>query len=1170
MDPVTAVGFAAAIVNFIDFSWSLVQGTHEVYKSGSGATAENAQVSTILEDLQEVTEGLHSDLKVGGKHAKQLSKLAKNCLDLSRDLAKILEKLRVKERKSTWQAVKVTWASMRKEKEVASIEKRLGDYRSEIILRLNMMLFSQQSSVKAQLDKMHAECMHLANESAKHMTEVHKDLSQNIKQLRDMTSRSGESERRAGIEDKQILTEVRVSLSKLVLLTKNITRENSVLKRLYFQSMYQREDSVEDPDGGSFGWILGSRAEQDCNEEGSQIFDSASSFRSVSTRSSSNLIEAENEAVSTVQAAGTADEPRGVHIQSSVVGRSNPLLGSESAEGGGLSNEYEASNNNEDFEAGSGELIEDAISVVTDASDVEASDLGASIASDADHAGVSYYDSEEVERRRETSELFLSFLRNDHGVFFITGKAGSGKSTLLKYLANHRRVKTELESWSVPKKLVFISTFFWNSGDSLQMSLEGLYRAILFETVKQCPELLQILFPGVDDCFRHGNSPFSSIDENAPFRISDLKTAFRNLTMAECFQNYRFCFFIDGLDEYNGDSVDRLALAKSLKEMAECKDIKMVCTGRPYTEFLDTFNRGGGTIYLHELTRDDIRRFARANLMPVLQDPELDENRDQYWSLLSNIVDMSDGVFLWARLVVRSLVSGIAHSDSPRDLHERLKNTPKDLNGLFRRMLDGVDPAVRKRSDKMLLIAIHSPFERPLNALAYSWLGNLDDPDFPFNRPFEGYSDDEIAKRIQIVRHQVDALTKGLLELRTTPHHPGILYFRHHVEFFHRSVRDYLKDVWGGDEFKVLHTEFDKLDTFCRLRLAEARFARNWTYYDQKFGFYWVLGDIFFETFRWLQNSKYPLPPRHFKEWHNVMQGFQQLINSHVPCDEMASCFKLWEGTGFVKSIGTTHSFLPTKKATVYFHSVLNWDTPNLDGLLKQQTDLRRNDTDELKVLLAASDSPHPELVEFLLNTGSSPRQRVSIQYESQLDGKYVPEFRQVPIWMVFLRKMATDYLNQDNEFYFKAEFRSRRLHAYSLTLEEYLKFGADRNIYFLGYLATARMLERKGPLSPNYNDYQPTAEELFYVELCQFVQLFQLKNLDSIQKLLIGSVAHQAWNQTANLLGRFTPWLSSSNPVKTKYRPANLNELREKRWRVYGVVSETCELLGPFSYRVY
>jgi energy-coupling factor transporter ATP-binding protein EcfA2 len=1015
--------------------------------------------------------------------------------------------------------------------------------------------------------------MYLSNENAKHMTEVHKDLSQNIKQLRDMTNPSGESEQRAGIEDKQILTEIRASLSKLVLLAKNITRENSILKMLYFKSMHQRGDSVEDPDSGSFGWILESKVEENCNEEDSQVVDPAKSFRSVSTRSSSNLIEAEDETVSTVQAIGIADESRGVHIQGTIVRRNNPLPVRKSAEGDRLSNGSEAPNNNENFETGSEGLSLDGISVVSDASDVEASDLNAGGASNPHHAGFSRFDAEEVERRRETSDLFLSFLRNDHGVFFITGKAGSGKSTLLKYLANHQRVKMELESWSVPKKLVFISTFFWNSGDSLQMSLEGFYRAILSETVKQCPELLQVLFPAVDDCSRKGNSPFSSLDGNTPLRISDLKAAFQNTTKPECFQNYRFCFFIDGLDEYKGDSIDYFAFAKSLKEMAECKDVKMVCTGRPYTEFLETFNSRRGTIYLHELTRDDIRRFARANLMPVLQDSAFDENREEYLLLLNNIVDMSDGVFLWARLVVRSLVSGITHSDSPRDLHERLENTPKDLNGLFRKMLDGVDHEVRKRSDKMLLVAIHNPFNGPLNALVYSWLSDLDDPDFPFNRPFEGYSDEEIAKRIQIVRRQVDALTKGLLELRTKQDrankYPDIPYFRYRVEFFHRSARDYLKDNWGGDEFKVRRTEIDKLDTFCRLRLAEARFARNWAYYNQNSGFCFVLLDSFFSTFDWLEKSKYPLPPKYCEEWRKVVEGFQQLISSHVPHDEVASCVKLWEVAELITSVDTWRVLEPTKKATSYFHWILSWDIANIDGLLKQQTDLRNADADELNVLLAASRNPYPELVEFLLSTSSSPHQRVSVTYRlnSNLNGEEVMESKKVSVWIVFLRKMAGEYLNLDESVAdLDLETRMRRLHALSLTLKQYLKFGADRNIYFVGYFESAEG-QRNETLG---SGYQPPAEELFSVELLQFVQLYQPENLDSIQNLLIVRVAHQAWSQTTHLLGRFTPWLSSSRPVKIKYRPAKLDELREKRWRVYGVISEACELLGAFRYRIY
>lgn len=140
MDPVSVIGFAASIITFIDFSSSLMRGFYEIYNSASGVTTENAHLSTILTDLREVTDGLHSDPSISSKYGTQLSKLARNCIELSRDLMKILENLRVKEKNSKWQAVKVTWASMRKEKAVASIEKRLADYRSEIILRLNVML----------------------------------------------------------------------------------------------------------------------------------------------------------------------------------------------------------------------------------------------------------------------------------------------------------------------------------------------------------------------------------------------------------------------------------------------------------------------------------------------------------------------------------------------------------------------------------------------------------------------------------------------------------------------------------------------------------------------------------------------------------------------------------------------------------------------------------------------------------------------------------------------------------------------------------------------------------------------------------------------------------------------------------------------------------------------
>ena len=101
----------------------------------------------------------------------------------------------------------------------------------------------------------------------------------------------------------------------------------------------------------------------------------------------------------------------------------------------------------------------------------------------------------------------------------------------------------------------------------------------------------------------------------------------------------------------------------------------------------------------------------------------------------------------------------------------------------------------------MLSLAASHP---PLNALMYSWLEDLEDPDFPFSAPVQAYSDKEIRNRHEIVRCQLDSRTKGLLEMSntitTSPGHPRFLmayqdiYFKYNVQFFHRTVQDYLNE----------------------------------------------------------------------------------------------------------------------------------------------------------------------------------------------------------------------------------------------------------------------------------------------------------------------------------------------------------------------------------------
>lgn len=64
----------------------------------------------------------------------------------------------------------------------------------------------------------------------------------------------------------------------------------------------------------------------------------------------------------------------------------------------------------------------------------------------------------------------------------------------------------------------------------------------------------------------------------------------------------------------------------------------------------------------------------------------------------------SDGVFLWVRLVVKSLLEGLRDGDTLEDLQARLLLLPQDLEALFKKILDDLDPAYVEVASQFLQI----------------------------------------------------------------------------------------------------------------------------------------------------------------------------------------------------------------------------------------------------------------------------------------------------------------------------------------------------------------------------------------------------------------------------------------------------------------------------------
>jgi hypothetical protein len=140
MDPIAIVGFTACVITFVDFTSKLLKGIYEVHQSLDGATEENAHLSAVIEDLQSVTGPMQANIHPTSNNERELVNLAGKCTDISKEILKTLNVIKASRGNPRWESIKGGWRATLRKGKIASLEKQISDYRSEIILRLNIML----------------------------------------------------------------------------------------------------------------------------------------------------------------------------------------------------------------------------------------------------------------------------------------------------------------------------------------------------------------------------------------------------------------------------------------------------------------------------------------------------------------------------------------------------------------------------------------------------------------------------------------------------------------------------------------------------------------------------------------------------------------------------------------------------------------------------------------------------------------------------------------------------------------------------------------------------------------------------------------------------------------------------------------------------------------------
>lgn len=295
--------------------------------------------------------------------------------------------------------------------------------------------------------------------------------------------------------------------------------------------------------------------------------------------------------------------------------------------------------------------------------------------------------------------VLSSWLSSGSGIFWLSGKAGSGKSTLMKHLYGLKDTKSRLLEWAGLSKLVLGSFFFWNLGGTEQRSHIGLSTAVLYQILKHNQSLIPTLLLRM---WKLGCSQGAHTDGLAalePPSPMELATAFQMLGDVEISQ--RFCFFIDGLDEYEGNLVDGINFVQNLC----CNpSIKILLSSRPIPLCTDAFS-SLPMLRLQDITRPDISNYVHDKISSHKYMLTLKASHPEDAEfIIQQLVDKAAGVFLWVILACRSILNGFAAYDTVAELMERVEELPPELEGMFRHMLSMIDRRYVEHTAKMLRI----------------------------------------------------------------------------------------------------------------------------------------------------------------------------------------------------------------------------------------------------------------------------------------------------------------------------------------------------------------------------------------------------------------------------------------------------------------------------------
>ena len=137
LDPLTAIGLAANILQFAEFTWGLVSEAREIHHSSSGASSDHDVLEKTTAHLHLVTSKIKD---VPATVGPDLRDIAFSCQDISDRILHALNKIRAQGSKSRWKSFLLALKATLADRELGILVDRLERVQKQLMVGMLFML----------------------------------------------------------------------------------------------------------------------------------------------------------------------------------------------------------------------------------------------------------------------------------------------------------------------------------------------------------------------------------------------------------------------------------------------------------------------------------------------------------------------------------------------------------------------------------------------------------------------------------------------------------------------------------------------------------------------------------------------------------------------------------------------------------------------------------------------------------------------------------------------------------------------------------------------------------------------------------------------------------------------------------------------------------------------